>query len=187
MSIISLDEFKKHLGICDDSQDGQLESILDGLSGMIQAMTGRLFGDTREVTEVLDWAPTIFLKHMDIKSIVYVKKGYEPDADAYDDSENLTEIDAEDYRWGDTGRLVLSASFVHNVTKSQYEKVVVKYTYGNAEIGDDLKLAAKMFASDLFNSIDGEITNEKLDTYAITVKPSTTVKAIFDRYQVGNI
>lgn len=186
MAIVTLSELKTYLGISGTDNDAQLNLIIAMLPAYVKLMTGRWYGSLQTVTETYDFAPTIFLANPDVSEITYIKRGYAPDHD-YDDSEDLTTIESSDYRWNDLGRVSLSSQFFNNKTKDDYDDVVVKYKYGNTTVPDDIKLAAMMFAGDAFNAIDGEVTEEQLDSYRRKYTPSTASQNIFDANRVVNL
>jgi hypothetical protein len=184
--MVTLQELKTYLGISGTDNDAQLNLIITMLPAYVKLMTGRWYGALQEVTETYDYAPTVFLANADIDSITYVKRGYDPEHD-FDDSDLYELIDPSDYRWNKLGRISLSSQFFHNKTKDNYDEVVVKYKYGNATVPADIKLAAMMFAGDAFNAIDGEVTEETLDTYKRKYTPSTSAANIFDANRMVNL
>lgn len=184
--LVSLEDLKTYLGIKTADNDEQLQLLIRTLPAYIKLMTGRWYGSLKEVTETQDYAPTIFLANPDVNSITYLKRGYAADHN-YDESTDLTTIENTDYRWNSLGRISLSSKFYHNKTKGDYDEIVVKYKYGITEVPDDIKLAAMMFAGDAFNAIDGEVTEETLDSYRRKYTPSTAAQNIFDANRVVNL
>lgn len=184
--MVTLQELKTYLGITGTDNDAQLNLIISMLPAYVKLMTGRWYGALQEVTETYDYAPTLFLANPDVDSITWIKRGYSP-THSPEDTDNLTTIDPQDYRWNDLGRISLSSKFYNNKTKSDYDEVMVKYKYGNTTVPADIKLAAMMFAGDAFNAIDGEVTEETLDTYKRKYTPSTSAQNIFDANRVVNL
>lgn len=186
-NIVDLQTLKDYLGITDSDSDSQLQTIISTLPAYVKLMTGRWYGSLKEVTESYDFAPTIFLANNDVSSITWIKRGYSPDHNFESDSDNLTTLSNTDYRWNSLGRISLSSQFYNNKTKGDYDEIVVKYKYGVANVPDDIKLAAMMFAGDAYNAIDGEVTDEQLDTYRRKYTPSTAAANIFDANRMVNL
>lgn len=122
---------------------GLAAQVVNGINAYIGSFTGRSFGETKTTTEVLDYAPSVYLRHMDVQSVTSVSVGY---------GANKRVADASTYQFNKNGRLSFFGprqwwvpSFRHN------DALEVVYTYGTTTVPDDLKLAALSLAADMYN------------------------------------
>ena len=92
MSVITVEELQAYTG----STAATDTTVVNAVNAYINRVTGRSWGATETVTETHDYAPTIFLRHMDVTGVTSVKRDYG------DDQETMTEDD--DYRWNELGR-----------------------------------------------------------------------------------
>ena len=176
MSVITLTELKNFMGIKGTDQDTQLQFAVDGVNSHVLTETGRVFGTTRDITDELhDYSPTVWLDNQDITVLTSVTIGRtSPDT-----------LDSDDYFWNEQGRLVLSTRVSHNPSKNDFDVVGVTYTHGVATVPDDLKYAALQAGAEMYNGIDGEVTEESVGSYRRVYKSreNSRVSAVLNAYK----
>lgn len=147
MAIITLQDLSSYSGIADMGDKGQ--TVVNGVNKWVEDYTGRFFGEIKEVTETFDFAPTVFLKHIDITEITSVKV-YGQD------------ITTETLCNRETGRIVIrkyGGSPTINIDRSGYDAIEVTYKSGMLEVPVDLKTATLQLAMDNYNRKDGKDAN----------------------------
>jgi hypothetical protein len=179
----TLDQLKNELNIdlTDTSRDAYLNDLLDRTSGLVNDLTGRLFGaDTVQVTDELHTPRRgfVYLNHTDIADITEVRarinRTYE-----------WTVLAANQFEWWETGRIWLY--FL-------YGYVSVSYTYnaGGTPIPADIVEATLQLATANVNSQNGEgnVASERIGDLQVTYRaPSLTdasesTLATLSRYRV---
>lgn len=160
MSIITASELNTYTGQTLDT--ARAAQVVAAVNSFIKDFTGRSFGATTTVTDELhDYAPVIFLRNQDVKTVTAVKQG-NPAADA-------TTLDTSDYFANELGRLVLSESRTGFRRTRDY--IRVSYTHGVTTVPDDLKLAALSLGADYYNHADSnnqELTAEGIGSYRLS-------------------
>lgn len=149
MALITLEELGKHLDTTLTS-GGRASAIVSGVNEFVENYIGRLYGTAeggKEVTEVHDYAPVVFLNNLDIQSVTELKVFGKVRA------EGKYTLDKT------TGRLVLARSWNDTPSLVQTDithmnAVEVKYKAGVTDVPADLKLATLQFAADMFNKND---------------------------------
>lgn len=158
MAIISLADLKSYSGIT-DMDDNKAQTVVDGVNQWVADYTGRYFGEVKQLTEVFDYAPAIFLHHIDITEIVSVKV-YGQDI-TIDTLVNRT-----------TGRVVISKyGYDLNTSRRGYDAIEVVYKSGVQEVPVDLKMATLQLAMDNYNRKDGKdagITSTSIGSYNVS-------------------
>ena len=138
MGVITIQQLGDYLGL-DLTEDKKAKLIVDAVNDWVEAYTGRVFGEIREVLAKLDYEPVVFLPHIDITEISEVKIG---------------ETVVTGYRWNDTGRVVLSKSGrTISGQRSRYDMVAVRYKTGTtaALVPSAVTMAALQLAGNNFN------------------------------------
>lgn len=174
MAVITLSELKTYMGITGTDYDDQLTYAVNAADAYVYNSTGRLFGSTAQVpAEVHDYEPTIWLDNQDITAVSSVAIGRtSPDT-----------LDADDFFYNEQGRLVLSTRVSHNQSKNDFDVVTVDYTHGIAVVPDDIKFAALAIGSELYNGIDGEVTEESVGSYRRVYRMNSKSATILDTYK----
>ena len=104
--IITKEELIAHIGETPDN-DAKAQSVVDAVNAWIEAYTGRIFGETKQLDEISDYAPVIFLNRVDIVSVDKVIL-------------HGNKLNSDDYKFSkDTGRLLLN-KFGRNDLISRY-------------------------------------------------------------------
>ena len=143
MAIITLADLKSYSGIT-DIDEAKANDVIDGVNKWVSDYTGRFFGEVVDLTEVFDYAPAIFLHHIDITEVESVKV-YGQDITA-DTLVNRT-----------TGRVVISKyGYDLNVSRRGYDAIEVKYKSGVMTVPQELKMATLQLAMDNYNRKDGK-------------------------------
>lgn len=143
MAIITLADLKSYSGIT-DIDEAKANDVIDGVNKWVSDYTGRFFGEVVDLTEVFDYAPAIFLHHIDITEVESVKV-YGQDITA-DTLVNRT-----------TGRVVISKyGYDLNVSRRGYDAIEVKYKSGIMTVPQELKMATLQLAMDNYNRKDGK-------------------------------
>lgn len=157
MGIISLADLKSYSGIT-DMDDDKAQAVVDGVNQWVNDYTGRFFGSVVELTEVFDYAPAIFLHHIDITEVESVK--------VY--GQEIVENTLVNRQ---TGRLVISrGGYDLNISRKGYDAIEVKYKSGVATVPVDLKMATLQLAMDNYNRKDGKdagITATSIGGYSV--------------------
>lgn len=147
----------------DLSEDARAQSVVDSVNSWIEAYTGRVFGETKTITETHDYEPVIFLNYVDIGEIIYLK--------AF--GESLPEA-----RYGlskETGRVLLGFEPKRS-SRGFYDAVEVQYTTGITTVPAELKNAALQIASDNYNRTDNsgsDISSESVGGYSVSYGGNT--------------
>src|SRR5690349_17956083 len=79
---------------------GVAEAVVDAINQWVETTTSRCWGELATVTERCDWGSCIWLRHMDVQSVGYVKLGYP--------GRPQTLLDSSGYFFSTLGRLTLS-------------------------------------------------------------------------------
>lgn len=142
MPIVKLDDVKQYAGI--ELDEARANATIKGVSKLIEDYTGRIFGEVREISETHDFAPTVFLSHVDITKLIEVKLN----------GENITDKCSVNKH---TGRLVISRALRDLPTsRSGYDAIEVKYLCGMEEVPMDLQMATLQLIMDNYNRKDGK-------------------------------
>lgn len=162
-SVITTSEYQAYTDTTTDNDT----IIVAAVNAYIERVTKRSWGATVTTTETHDYAPTIFLRHMDVTTVTSVKHGYD------DDQQTLTAN--TDYRWNSLGRLTLSYSR-SSLYPAHRDWIEVAYTYGVTEVPDDLKLAALALAKDFgdYSTNSGDVSSASIGSYRLEFKRGTT-------------
>lgn len=169
MAIITLQDLKSYSGIA-DMDDDKAQDVVNGVNKWVEDYTGRIFGEIKEITDVFDYAPTVFLTHIDIQEIESVKVYGE-------------DITAQSLCNRQTGRVVIRkfGAFAVNISRVGYDAIEVVYKSGTLEIPADLKTATLQLAMDNYNRKDGKdanITSTSIGGYSVQFgHQSTTAQA----------
>lgn len=166
--IITINDLNGYIG-SNVSNDPRATAIVAAVNDWVESYTGRVVGEVKTVTDVLDYAPVVFVAHPDITEVTEVK--------LFGDV-----LDGDDYRMSlKTGRLVLSLRGRNRNLRSDYDQVEVTYKTGIAEVPADLKGATLQLAADNYARKDAEgagVTAESIDGYSIQYgKQQETVDA----------
>ena len=157
MGIISLADLKSYSGIT-DMDDDKAQAVVDGVNQWVNDYTGRFFGSVVELTEVFDYAPAIFLHHIDITEVESVK--------VY--GQEIVENTLVNRQ---TGRLVISrGGYDLSISRKGYDAIEVKYKSGVETVPVDLKMATLQLAMDNYNRKDGKdagITATSIGGYSV--------------------
>jgi len=157
MGIISLADLKSYSGIT-DMDDDKAQAVVNGVNQWVNDYTGRFFGSVVELTEVFDYAPAIFLHHIDITEVESVK--------VY--GQEIVENTLVNRQ---TGRLVISrGGYDLNISRKGYDAIEVKYKSGVETVPVDLKMATLQLAMDNYNRKDGKdagITATSIGGYSV--------------------
>lgn len=159
MAIITLADLESYSGIA-DMDEAKAQDVIDGVNRWVSDYTGRFFGEVVELTETFDYAPAVFLHHIDITEVESVKV-YGQDITA-DTMVNRA-----------TGRVVISkyGGYDLGVSRRGYDAIEVKYKSGVEEVPVDLKMATLQLAMDNYNRKDGKdagIAATSIGGYSIT-------------------
>lgn len=157
--VITIDDLRDYAGpsvIADD--DARALQVVDATNEAIERATGRVWGGSVTVEEFADFASVIFLRNMDIISVISISRG-------------TTELPATSYKWRSNGRVVLSLS--ESGFHPRYDELSIRYTYGNLDVPADLKQAALSAALDAYNYVDAEgqqkeVTSEQIGSLRYT-------------------
>ena len=157
MAIISLADLKSYSGIT-DMDDNKAQAVVDGVNKWVSD-TGRFFGEVVELTETYDYAPAIFLNHIDITQVESVKVyGQDVTAD--------TLVNRR------TGRVVINKyGYDLNISRRGYDAIEVTYKSGVLEVPQELKMATLQLAMDNYNRKDGKdagVVSTSIGGYSIT-------------------
>lgn len=168
MAIITLQDLKSYSGNA-NMDDAKAQDVVDGVNKWVEDYTGRFFGEIHDVTETFDYAPAIFLNHIDITEVTSVKV-YGQDITAN------TLVNRK------TGRVVISKyGFDLNISRRGYDAIEVVYKSGMVNIPNDLKIATLQLAMDNYNRKDGKdagVTSTSIGGYSVTYGDvATTSKA----------
>ena len=143
MAIITLADLKSYSGIT-DIDEAKAQDVIDGVNKWVSDYTGRFFGEVVDLTEVFDYAPAIFLRHIDITEVESVK--------VY--GQDITENTLVNRT---TGRVVISKyGYDLNVSRRGYDAIEVKYKSGVMTVPQELKMATLQLAMDNYNRKDGK-------------------------------
>lgn len=147
MALITLQELGDHVGKT-LTGDKRAEAIVASVNEQVTNYIGRLFGvpnGGQEVTEVLDYSPIVFLKYLDIQSIVELKIDKKIRTDGtYKLNKSI-------------GRIILSSADSPVVsTKVGMDAIEITYKAGLTTVPADLKLACLQIASDALNRKDSD-------------------------------
>lgn len=158
MAIISLADLKSYSGIT-DMDDNKAQAVVDGVNKWVSDYTGRFFGEVVELTETYDYAPAIFLNHIDITQVDSVKVyGQDVTAD--------TLVNRR------TGRVVINKyGYDLNISRRGYDAIEVTYKSGVLEVPQELKMATLQLAMDNYNRKDGKdagVVSTSIGGYSIT-------------------
>lgn len=164
MAIITLQDLKSYSGIT-DMDDNKAQIVVNGVNKWVEDYTGRIFGEIKEVTDVFDYAPTVFLTHVDIQEIESVKI-YGQD------------ITAETLCNRQTGRVVIRkyGALSINISRMGYDAIEVTYKSGMVDVPVDLKTATLQLAMDNYNRKDGKDANvlsTSIGGYSVTFDNTT--------------
>lgn len=163
----------------DLSTDSKAAQVVAAVNAWIFNYTGRVFGATAVVTnEVHDYKPVIWLDHQDVQSIQAIRIGYP--------NMNPQSIPAGNYFVNEYGRVMLNMGGVDLPSKGNYDLIGVDYTYGKANVPDDLKLAALGLAADFYNdtgSSAGAITMAMVGQFRLQFNGKDNYTPIFDSYR----
>lgn len=177
MSIITTEELATYLKKTPDS--GQAELIVASVNAEIEDQTG-VYGADTEVTEVVDYAPVIWLKHDGITSISSIKRGYP--------GRTQELLPASSYIIEPDGRLTLGNPryFVPGVSNNGYLEIT--YTYNQGDLPADLKLAALQIAARIYNGASNnnkEVTSAGVGSYRVTFKDASAgfTENVINRYK----
>lgn len=182
-TILTLAELKAYLGIAADdaTQDTELGALLSVLPAWLYDITGTWFGSTKEVTEVQDYAPVVFVDNWPVTAVsnVYIgtlRAGMTL-SDLYEDTS---------FTWSDTGRITLTTgSYNHITERKDYDQVHVKYTYGVATVPEPVKQAAKIMLKSLWVSDQNggtEVSSEQVGSYRKTYKQTNKEQILLAPY-----
>lgn len=165
MAIITLQDLKSYSGIT-DMDDNKAQAVVDGVNKWVEDYTGRIFGEIKDVTDVFDYAPTVFLSHIDIQEITSVKVYGE-------------DVTTETLCNRTTGRVVIRkyGGFAINISRAGYDAIEVVYKSGMLEVPTDLKTATLQLAMDNYNRKDGKnanITSATVGGYSVTYDTQAT-------------
>lgn len=167
MAIITLADLKSYSGIT-DIDEAKANDVIAGVNKWVSDYTGRFFGEVVDITETFDYAPAIFLTHIDITEVVSVKVyGQDITADALVNRK--------------TGRVVLSRTscYGNNLGSNYrgYDAIEVKYKSGIETVPQELKMATLQLAMDNYNRNDGKdagITSTSVGSYNVSYGNNTT-------------
>jgi hypothetical protein len=138
--------------------------IASAINKQIETATGRVWGETKEVTELYDAANVLWLRNMDVQAVDSVKTGFP--------NETRTTLAVSEYSWNIYGRITLSYLPFRELPPSTNDYVEVSYTYGVEEVPADLILAALSLAASSYDySIEHSgkaVTSERIGSYAVT-------------------
>lgn len=158
MAIITLQDLKSYSGIT-DMDDAKAQDVINGVNKWVEDYTGRYFGEIHEVVETHDYAPAIFLNHIDITEVTSVKV-YGQD------------VTTETLVNRQTGRVVISkAGYDLNISRRGYDAIEVTYKCGIQEVPTDLKIATLQLAMDNYNRKDGKdagVTSASVGGYSVS-------------------
>ncbi len=175
MAIISLEDLKSYSGIT-DIDEAKAQDVIDGVNKWVSDYTGRFFGEVVDLTEVFDYAPAIFLNHIDITEVESVKV-YGQD------------ITADTLVNRQTGRVVISKyGYDLNISRKGYDAIEVKYKSGMTEVPVELKMATLQLAMDNYNRKDGKdagVIATSIGGYSISYGNSTTTGQAQANAQTG--
>lgn len=165
MAIITLQDLKSYSGIA-DMDDNKAQAVVDGVNQWVEDYTGRIFGEIKDVTDVFDYAPTVFLSHVDIQEITSVKVYGE-------------DVTTETLCNRTTGRVVIRkyGGFAINISRAGYDAIEVVYKTGMMTVPTDLKTATLQLAMDNYNRKDGKdanITSASVGGYSVTYGTQAT-------------
>lgn len=162
-AIITLNDFKNYIGT-EDINEERATQIIDGINSWVEAYTGRVWGETKTITDTLDFEPVVFLSHIDIKSVTSVK--------AF--GQTLTQ---DNYKLNPTtGRLLLSRRAERKYSRDRFDQVEVVYSSGIDTIPADLKTAVLQLTAQNYNrrdDKDANVTSESLGSYSVSYGDST--------------
>lgn len=124
---------------------GTAAMIVAAVNKYVETQTHRVWGDTKTVIERYGWSKTIWLRHMDVTEITSISLGW-PGRPA-------TTIDSSAFFFDSWGRITLFWQLQSGSRHSSYfrDYVAVNYTYGVAEVPEDLKEAAIGVAISYYN------------------------------------
>lgn len=158
MAIITLQDLKSYSGIT-DMDDAKAQDVINGVNKWVENYTGRYFGEIHEIVETHDYAPAIFLHHIDITEVTSVKV-YGQD------------VTTETLVNRQTGRVVISkAGFDLNISRRGYDAIEVTYKSGVQDVPTDLKTATLQLAMDNYNRKDGSnagVTSASVGGYSVS-------------------
>ena len=172
MSVITVEELQAYTGTTAATDT----TAVNAVNAYINRITGRSWGAIETVTELHDYAPTIFLRNMDVQSITSVKRDY--------GSDQTTLVADTDYRFNDLGRLTLSYGRA-SLYPALRDYIEVVYTHGVLTVPDDLKLAALALAKDFgsYATDSGEVSSRSIGSYRLEFKhgsQTSTGQTYFD-------
>lgn len=146
--VITIDDLTAYSPTAIDSGRGQL--VVDAMNQWVETRTNRVWGTSVTVTERYDWGKTLWLRHQDVTAITSIKVGWP--------NQTQTTLDPTGYFFNNFGRVTLlmqalgnlgGANTVGSPFYNDYLEVI--YTYGNASVPDDLKMAVLAIAANFYN------------------------------------
>lgn len=143
--IITIDDFTTYLN--KDVTPAVAQQVVDAVNAYIERRTGRCFGETKTITERLDWSRAVYLGHQDVVTVTSVKSGFP--------GQEQTTLEAGSYYSNPLGRLTMYGNpTIFTASRGALtDYLEVTYTYGVApdEVPEDLRLAALGLAAGFYN------------------------------------
>lgn len=120
--------------------------VVDAMNAWVETKTNRVWGETKDVVERLDWGRTLYLRHQDVTAISAIKVGWP--------GQTQTTIAASGYFFNSRGRVTMfwQALSRPNPGSPLYRDYLeVSYTHGVTAVPGDLKLATLGIAAGFYN------------------------------------
>jgi len=155
---------------------GIATQVCDAVNTYIEQATGRSWGEEEEVTERAHSGRSVWLSHMDVKTITSIKTGYP--------NETQNTVNASDYYVTENGRIEFTGGAYVSRSIANYLEIV--YTHGVAadKIPQDLKLAALSLAAQFYNwatNNQQEIVASSVGSYRLQYAGSVRGSNVADR------
>ncbi|MBB0998325.1 hypothetical protein G6024_14725 [Dietzia maris] len=140
-------------------------AVVAAVNAWIENVTSRCWGEEKTATERHDASSVVWLRHMDVREVEYVRTGYPGDT--------ATTLEANRYYCSAEGRLRLKSGGRRPIE----DYLEVKYTYGTEAVPDDLVLAALGIATSYYDwATNGgrEISRAQVGSYTLQFANSSS-------------
>lgn len=151
--VITIDDLQSYM-VGKTLDPGLGQQVVDAMNGWVETRTGRVWGETKQVTERYDWTRNLWLRHQDVVTVDSITVGWP--------GKTQTTLDATGYFVNEFGRITLLWQFQnfggnHTGSPLLNDYMGVTYTYGVTTVPDDLFLAVLGIAAGFYNfSINGQ-------------------------------
>ena len=187
MEIITEQNLMDYAGV---QQSNRLSQIVASVNAWVTAYTKRHFGNEEIIEETHDYAPVIFLREADIKTVDEVVI-------------NGTSVDVSELVIDkDTGRVRITTFGENRYGRIFFDAIKVKYKVGTANVPEDLKLATLQLAAEQLNrndKKDANIASESVGGYSrsftrnanqsgskVVIGNANDYMTVFNFYKRGN-